>query len=102
MAAIGDLANRGRRALLDGDAELLGELMRENLELRRRVFELEPEHLRMADAAAELGMPANYAGSGGAIVALAGNGAPDELERRLGRGCTVIEPRVPAGVTDVL
>jgi glucuronokinase len=99
MRAIGELADRGRRALLDRDTDLLGGLMRENLELRRRIFELEPEHLRMAEAAAELGLPANYAGSGGAIVIPVQNPAvTDELGRRLGAGCAMVEPEISAGV----
>jgi glucuronokinase len=99
MRAIGELADHGREALTGGNAEELGQLMRENLELRRRIFELEAEHIRMTEAAAELGMPANYAGSGGAIVALSGDAAAgDELGRRLGTGCTVIEPRIAAGI----
>jgi glucuronokinase len=96
MASIAELADRGRTALLSQASAELGPLMRENLELRRRIFQLEPRHLRMAEVAAELGMPANYAGSGGAIVALAdGPEAATELSRRLGaEGCTVIEPRI--------
>jgi glucuronokinase len=101
MRAIGELADRGRQALIDRDDRQVGDLMRRNLELRRGLFELEPRHLRMAEAAAELGMPANYAGSGGAIVVLAGDhGAAEELGRRLGGACTVIEPQLAAGVAD--
>lgn len=101
MGAIGELAGRGRQALLDRDAERLGSLMRENLELRRRIFRLESDHLRMAETAADLGLPANYAGSGGAIVVLVEDPAAiAELGRRLGPGCAVIEPRIAIGVVD--
>jgi hypothetical protein len=74
--------------------------VRENLELRKGIFELEPRHLGMAEVAAALGMPANYAGSGGAIVALAPDrAAAAELEARLRvEGCTVIEPRIADGL----
>jgi glucuronokinase len=100
MRRIAALAERGREALLRQHTEELGELMRENLELRGRIFRLEPHHLRLAEAAAELGMPANYAGSGGAIVALAADPTTTaELGRRLRtEGCTVIEPRIAQGV----
>jgi glucuronokinase len=100
MGAIAELADRGRDALLAGDAEKLGRLMGENLDLRRAIFELEPEHLRMADAAAELGLPANYAGSGGAVVVMSdGGSAAAELAGRLGpEGCTVIEPQIAEGL----
>lgn len=100
MAEIGALADRGREVLLAGDLDQLGELMSRNLELRREIYALEPEHLRMAEVAAELGLAANYAGSGGAIVLI----APDrlrieELRGRLGRErCRVLEPRLAAGL----
>ena len=99
MGSIAELADRGREALLTRNAAELGRLMLENLELRRQIFELEPRHLRMAEVAAELGIPANYAGSGGAIVALAGPEAAAELRRQLGaEGCTVIEPRIAEAI----
>ncbi len=99
MRSIGELANRGRQALLDRDAELLGTLMRENLELRRRIFRLEPGHLRLVETAGELGLPANYAGSGGAIVVLIEDPAGvEELRRRLGADCAVIEPRLAPAI----
>jgi glucuronokinase len=94
MSEIAELAGRGREALLAGDRNELGRLMRANLDLRRQVFELDPRHLRMAEIAAELGLAANYAGSGGAIVVLRGDPAADEeLRRRLSaEGCELIEP----------
>jgi glucuronokinase len=100
IAAIAELADRGREALLSREAAELGRLMSENLSLRRRIFRLHPEHLRMAEVAAELGMAANYAGSGGAIVVMAED-APtaEELARRLrAEGCAVIEPRIAEGL----
>jgi glucuronokinase len=99
MTAIADLADRGRDALLAGNTAELGRLMAENLELRRRIFRLEPHHVRMAEVAAELGMPANYAGSGGAVVVLtADHAARTELLSRLRpQGSYVIEPRIAAG-----
>jgi glucuronokinase len=102
MASIAGLADLGRDALLARDHEELGRLMNENLELRRRIFELEPHHLRMAEVAAETGLGANYAGSGGAIVALTGEtGQAEELDRRLrSEHCEVLTPRIAAGPPD--
>jgi glucuronokinase len=96
MGEIAKLAARGREALLRRDHDELGDLMRRNLELRARVFELEERHLALAEAATELGMPANYAGSGGAIVVLAmGPDALEELADRLrAERCAVIEPQI--------
>jgi galactokinase/mevalonate kinase-like predicted kinase len=102
MSAIAELAEQGREALLEGDADRLGELMQRNLELRRAIFRLEPPHLRMAEAAAELGLPANYAGSGGAIVVIAEDrSAARELGSRLRDDrCRLVEPTIAEGVAD--
>jgi glucuronokinase len=70
MAAIGALAHEGREALLAGDRTRLGKLMDRNFELRRRIYELDPRHVAMIDAARSAGAAANFAGSGGAVVAL--------------------------------
>jgi glucuronokinase len=70
MAAIGALAHEGRDALRGGDRTRLGELMDRNFELRRGIYELDPRHVAMIDAARSAGAAANFAGSGGAVVAL--------------------------------
>jgi glucuronokinase len=70
MAAIGALAHEGREALLAGDRTRLGKLMDRNFELRRRIYELDPRHVAMIDAARSAGAAANFGGSGGAVVAL--------------------------------
>src|SRR5262249_43643058 len=102
MSSIAALADQARDALLGGDHEEPGRLMSANLELRRGIFELEPGHLRMAQVAAEIGLPANYAGSGGAIVALTAEaGQGEELDTRLrSERCEVLTPRIAAGLAD--
>ena len=42
--------------------------MERNLELRRKLYDLDGRHVEMADAAHGLGSAVNYTGSGGAIV----------------------------------
>jgi glucuronokinase len=80
MTEIADLAEAGRRCLLDGDHQRLGELMRANVAARARMIELDPRHRRLIEIADSLGAPANYAGSGGAIVGLVPQGrTPEEL-----------------------
>jgi glucuronokinase len=74
MRELAGLARAALRPLLSGDAGGLGVLMERNLELRRELYELDPRHLEMAEAAAELGSPVNYTGSGGAIVGLLRDG----------------------------
>jgi glucuronokinase len=70
LAEIAALAKRGRRCLVGGDPEALGPLMEQTVAARGRLLELDPRHLRMIELARELGAPANYAGSGGAIVGI--------------------------------
>ena len=94
MTEIAALAERGRAALAAGDREELGCLLTRNFELRRSLFELDPRHVRLVELARELGAPANYAGSGGAIVGL----VPKEVDRGhleeafWAEGCSAIEP----------
>lgn len=75
---IADLAEAGRQCLLDGDHQRLGELLRANLAARARMIELDARHLRLIEIARSLGAPANYAGSGGAIVGLVPEGRSGE------------------------
>lgn len=70
MREIADLARLALRHLIVGDAGGLGMLMDRNLELRRRLYDLDPRHAEMVSAAQATGAPVNYTGSGGAIVGL--------------------------------
>ncbi len=91
---IARLAESGRRCLLDGDREALGQLMAENVAARAELVELDPRHLRMIELSRSLGAPANYAGSGGAIVGL----VPARLDRDelrdafTAEGCELVFP----------
>jgi glucuronokinase len=70
MRAIAALARRALTPLTLRDGAGLGVLLDENFELRRRIYDLDSRHLAMIEAARDLGAPANYTGSGGAIVGL--------------------------------
>jgi glucuronokinase len=98
MSAIADLAHAGRQALVARDLERLGELLDHNFDLRQRVYELDPRHVAMVEAARAAGAAANYAGSGGAIVAIPWReGSIDELQQALvSQGCKALRPRVAA------
>jgi glucuronokinase len=98
MAAIAALAHVGREALLSKDRERLGALMDRNFELRQRIYELDPRHTAMIEAAHSVGAAANFAGSGGAVVALPAAGAPiDALRNVLARmGRTMVVPAAAA------
>jgi glucuronokinase len=68
MRHFGDLARRGRAALLAGDAAELGRLMDENFDTRRRIYTLPPWQVAMVETARACGATAKFAGSGGAIL----------------------------------
>ena len=93
MSEIAALATAAREALEAGERERLGQLMDRNLELRASVFELDPRHLGMVEAAHAAGAHCNYAGSGGALVLMSDPDREEELVRRLGElGCAVVAP----------
>ena len=101
MSRLAELADAARVALLDGDAEALGRAMDASFDVRRSIAALDARHVRMVELARSLGAPANYAGSGGAIVGLLGDGA--ELDRLApafnaeGCGIDVCRPAAPVG-----
>ena len=70
MAAIAALTKRALSSLTIRDSAGLGVLLDENFDLRRRLYDLDPRHVELVDTARRLGAPANYTGSGGAIVGL--------------------------------
>jgi glucuronokinase len=96
MRSIADLAERGREAIVSRDHAALGELMSANVEFRARIMTLDPRHLRMVERARSLDCPANYAGSGGAIVGIVAPGVTlEELRRAFAtEGCELIAPRI--------
>ena len=68
MRRVADLAASAREALLDGDTARLSQLVDQNFDVRRSIFQLPAWQVRMVDAARACGASANFAGSGGAIV----------------------------------
>ena len=94
MAELGGLARRARDAVLAGDTSELIRCVAQSFDARQRMLELDPRHVEMVCCARASGAGANYAGSGGAIVAV----CPDEPARervsrelrRLGCGTTSV------------
>lgn len=78
MARLADLARRGRDALMAGDHAGLARLVDANLEERRALGAVDEASLEMATVARSLGLCANLAGSGGAIVGLCAS--PERLQ----------------------
>jgi glucuronokinase len=96
MKRFAEIASKGRAAILDGDCGKLGELMDENFDLRASLVRLNPENVKMVEIARKLGVPAKYAGSGGAVIGICRD---DELLKKLEKafseiGCTVIRPLI--------
>lgn len=96
MKGFASLAARARTALLARDTGALGALMNENFDLRRTIYDLPPWQLQMVEAARACGASAKFAGSGGAIVGIAGDAPTFEAVRaRLGDiGSRTIRPQV--------
>lgn len=96
MRRLAEIAEEGRACILRRDHARLGELMDRNFDARASMMQLDPRSAQLVYVAREAGVPANYAGSGGAIVGI----CPDEETfRRLGEvfaeiGCKVIRPIV--------
>ena len=76
-----------------------------NFDLRRRIYgdeHLGPRNLQMIETARKLGLPAKFAGSGGAVIGLLRD--PDrleELERLYGQeGFSVLIPQVAEEIAE--
>jgi glucuronokinase len=88
------LARRAREALLAGDLAELGRCVDGSFDQRQRMLALDPRHVEMIHCARAGGASANYAGSGGAIVAVCADDAQRRaISRELGRlGCGAVAP----------
>ncbi|MGB9687805.1 mevalonate kinase family protein [Thermogutta sp.] len=98
MRKFADLAQQGRQALLERDWATFGKLMDANFDLRRSILKLAPEHIEMVERARKVGVPAKFAGSGGAIVGLCPDDATfQKLKVEMATiHCEVIRPQVIA------
>jgi glucuronokinase len=68
MKHFADLAARGREALRARDTRTLAELINENFDTRRSIYNLPPWQIQMVETARQCGASAKFAGSGGAII----------------------------------
>ena len=96
MSEFADIAQQGRDALVAGNKEKLPGLVDANFDLRRRIFDISEQNLRMVLTARSAGCSAKFAGSGGAIVGTYGDEAQFEaLASTLGEiGCSTIKPTI--------
>jgi glucuronokinase len=96
MRRFAELAEEGRKALLERDAERLGALINENFDTRRKLYRLPDWQIRMVETARACGASAKFAGSGGAIIGIYKDQAMyEELRARMAQiGSKVISPLV--------
>jgi glucuronokinase len=91
-------AERGRRALLEGDVAALGKLIDANFDLRAKIYSINKGNLEMIETARAVGATSNFSGSGGAVT---GTFTDDGMFRKLEEsyaplGIKVIRPKVNA------
>jgi glucuronokinase len=90
------LTDRGRDCLMSGDWKGLGEMVDSNFDLRRTIMNIAPENLRMVEVARSVGASAKFAGSGGAICGLYGDGRQYQrlVDAMAQIHCTVLRPLI--------
>ncbi len=96
MKHFAEIAACGREALLNHDTKRLAELMDENFNTRRSIYNLPPWQIQMVEVARQCGASAKFAGSGGAIIGTYhGEDMYAELCAKLGAiGSRVIKPQI--------
>ncbi len=80
MNSIAELAREGRDAIAGGKPERLHELMNQNFDLRRTIYNISETNLQLINAARDCGASAKFAGSGGTII---GTYKDDDMLNRL-------------------
>lgn len=76
LGELATCADAARQAIEGGDSKALGEAMRRNFALRRRLLGdrvIGRESVEMVEIAESLGIPAKLPGSGGSVISLLGN-----------------------------
>ena len=96
MKHFAELAEWGREALLKHDAARLAQLMNENFDTRRSIYDIAAWQVQMVEVARSCGASAKFAGSGGAIIGTySGEAMFETLRARLAEiGCLTIKPQV--------
>ncbi len=96
MKHFAEIAQQGRAALLERDYARLAQLMDENFNTRRKIYNLPPWQVQMVETARACGASAKFAGSGGAIIGTYRDDAMfEEVRARMAEiGCRTIKPQV--------
>jgi glucuronokinase len=67
---IAEKAEIGKKALQDGDFDLIHDLMNENFDLRTQIMRISESNMEMIRTARQCGASAKFAGSGGSIIGM--------------------------------
>ena len=96
MQEIAALAQQARDLLMAGRGGEMAPLVDQNFDLRKSIFPISPENLRMIETARAAGATAKFSGSGGAIIGTyEGEEGLKRVTEALSRqGCTVCIPEV--------
>jgi glucuronokinase len=70
LERIAELAELGRKAILEQDLEALHELINENFDLRKKIMNISERNMLMISRARHCGASAKFAGSGGSIIGM--------------------------------
>lgn len=68
LAEIAQMAEEGKKALLERDYHLLGQLINKNFDLRAKIFNISASNLELIQTARNCGASAKFTGSGGSII----------------------------------
>ena len=96
MKHFAEIAAWGREALLNHDTKRLAQLIDENFNTRRSIYNLPPWQIQMVEVARQCGASAKFAGSGGATIGTYhGEAMYEELCAKLAAvGSHVIRPEI--------
>jgi glucuronokinase len=70
IAALADVAERGKNAILNGDFATLNKLINHNFDLRCRIMNISASNMELVNTARACGASAKFSGSGGAIIGM--------------------------------
>jgi glucuronokinase len=96
MKHFAEIAYQGRAAILQRDGERLAQLINENFDTRRSIYNIAPWQVQMVETARACGASAKFAGSGGAII---GTYRDEAMFERVSQamaqiGCKTIKPEI--------
>ncbi len=98
MQRFAEIASQGREAILHREVDRLAQLINENFDTRRSIYNIAPWQVQMVETARACGASAKFAGSGGAII---GTYRDEAMFERLSEamakiGCATIKPEIIA------